>query len=233
VVDDREEPLTPQRIALIEQGFALVRRLTLRLRKRFPHVSESFFHSAGYWALVEGTGTFNGKGSFILYVWRRVHGRMIDEAKALSVSSSQQCLKAMHKAGYVALEGPLDEGDVLNDDESATFSCLRRITKIAAAAGALGYAAEAERPNAEDLLIAVESREIMRTGIERVMRRIKPKYARVIQLHFYESKPMNAVARELDVSYAQVRRDYTAIMLRLAVLLPPEDVAEAQQIDVG
>jgi RNA polymerase sigma factor for flagellar operon FliA len=231
---------------LVATNLALVGHLVRRTLSRVPgHVSHDDLTSAGMFALVQAAQAFDeGRGaSFATYASVRIRGALLDELRGLDWASRSVRRRARQ----------------VDDAVGRISGALGRPAEPREVAAALGIGVEELAAHREDLarasvlsLQAFEDRSVdevlpaqtltpvdiieerervayLHDAVERLPERLRV----VVRGHFFEDRPMLAIAEQLGVSESRVSqlRAEAVVLLRgaLVAALDPDLVERAER----
>ena len=244
------DPAVVSRVeGLVREQLPLVRHHVSSLLSRMPgHVSHDDLTSAGMLALVQAAQAFDeGRGaSFATYASVRIRGALIDELRGLDWASRSVRRRARQ----------------VDDAVGRVSAALGRAAEPREVAAALGIGVEELAAHREDLarasvlsLQAFEDRSVdevlpaqtvtpvdiieerervayLHDAVERLPERLQV----VVRGHFFEDRPMLAIAAQLGVSESRVSqlRAEAVVLLRGALVAALEpDLAERVERPAG
>lgn len=231
---------------LVREQLPLVRHLVTALVSRTPgHVSHDDLTSAGMLALVQAAQGFDeGRGaSFATYASVRIRGALIDELRGLDWASRSVRRRARQVDDAVgristALGRPAEPGEVASalgigvEELVAHREDLARASVLSLQAfeeRSVDEVVPAQLVTPVDIIEEREQVAYLHDAVARLPERLRV----VVRGHFFEDRPMLAIAEELGVSESRVSqlRAEAVVLLRgaLRAALEPDLVERPER----
>jgi RNA polymerase sigma factor for flagellar operon FliA len=196
----------------IDEHMVLLQRHAKRLHARYGDVIElEELVSHGYVGLRQAAQRFEPSYGvpFERYAWYRIDGEM-----RRAVKGQLQVTIRAREAGRQALALLGDDADVMNDDDARHKRRLSDYCDAVFAAMLAGAVSQASASagrgyeQADDRLDLSQAQESLAAALDAV----EDALAVIVRRHYLEGERLRDIAKDLDVSYATVRRRHQAAL---------------------
>lgn len=229
---NREPPLTPQQLALVEHALPLVRHCAEKIaRKRRGRVQAQELHGAGTIALSNAVRRYRADRhpSFEHYAKSHVYGRMLDAIKQDQMSLGERVEIAMKSAATAYEEMHVIDLDLLVADEpelerGMDQGCDDLLTEVH-----LAGIFEAHRLTPEDAMASREEYDVIFEVFEDILPGLPRDEVEVLMLVHRDGRTLEEASQALGIHINTAQRRRTRALRRLRETLQARGLYQAPE----